>query len=159
MDNQLTEKIKLLSKSLAPGLIEIERQFHRYPELSGKETMTTASIRAWLKEEGIAEQHLDIPTGLVGVISGTSGQALARQKARLSLFARIIDALPIEEQTGLPFASEVKVVNACLWPRFPCSRTPGAGMILSRIREELPGPFKLFFQPQRRNTFRSPAVD
>jgi amidohydrolase len=148
MGDQLTDKIKSLSEALAPRMTEIRRQLHRFPELSGKEIVTTDRIRTWLKEEGITEQHLDIPTGVVGIVLGNSKELA--ETPTIAIRADI-DALPVEEQTGLPFASEVKGIMHACGHDFNAAALIGAGIILSRIREELPGNVKLFFQPAEEN--------
>lgn len=140
MSDRLTARIKSLAESLALRMTEMRRELHRFPELSGQETRTTATIRAWLKEEGIPEQRLDLPTGVVGIVTGASVAPVVAVRAD-------IDALPVAEQTGLPFASEVDGVMHACGHDFHAAAVLGAGMILARIREEIPGCVKLFFQP------------
>ena len=82
-------------------IIRLRREFHRHPELSFEETETTRRIASVLDEWGIPYQiNEEKHTGLVARISGAHpGKAVALRAD--------IDALPVTEKTGLPFASEV----------------------------------------------------
>jgi amidohydrolase len=152
MNDQLSQKIQALAQALAPQMVEMRRQLHRFPELSEQEEMTTARIRGWLREAGIAELPLPLKTGLVGVIAGSAaGKDPATGKVPVIAIRADIDALPIEEETGLAFASEVKGVMHACGHDFHAAAVVGAGMILARLREEFPGEARLFFQPAEEN--------
>lgn len=95
-------------ESLNKRLINIRRDLHEHPELSGEEYETTNKIRRWLEEEGITV--LDVPklqTGVIAEIKGDKSGPVIAVRAD-------IDALPIEEKTNLPFASRNSgVMHAC----------------------------------------------
>ncbi|MED1700860.1 M20/M25/M40 family metallo-hydrolase, partial [Brevibacillus agri] len=81
-------------------LIAIRRQLHQYPEVAYEEYETTRSIRDWLTEAGIRLVELPLETGVVAEVGGQNGGPVIALRAD-------IDALPIQEQTGLPYASAV----------------------------------------------------
>jgi amidohydrolase len=91
--------------SFGQQLIDWRRELHRYPELSGQEVETTARIRRWLGDAGIAVLPYDIPTGVIAEIGRGSKQIALRAD---------IDALPIDERSGVDFSSQrAGVMHAC----------------------------------------------
>ncbi|MBP2113730.1 metal-dependent amidase/aminoacylase/carboxypeptidase family protein [Paenibacillus silagei] len=86
-------------EALAARLTEVRRNLHREPELSNQEYRTTEKLRKWLTEAGIRVLDLPLKTGLIAEVGQGDGSIVAIRCD--------IDALPIEEQTGLPFASEI----------------------------------------------------
>src|SRR6266540_559283 len=73
---------------------------HRHPELSGHETETAAKLAAALRETGYEVTTGVARTGIVGVLkNGTGPTVMLRTE---------LDALPVTENTGLPFASTVR---------------------------------------------------
>ena len=84
------------------------QDLHRHPELALKEHRTSAVIQQRLKEFGVDEVHAGIAqTGVVGVIRGSAAGPGIGLRADM-------DALPIHEETGLPYASETPgVMHAC----------------------------------------------
>ena len=93
--------------AIAPELIAVRRRIHANPELAFQETATSDLVAGLLAEWGY-EVHRGLgKTGVVGVLRQGDG---AR---RIGLRADM-DALPIEEATGLPYASAVpKTMHAC----------------------------------------------
>lgn len=91
--------------------IEFRRHLHRYPELSFEEHRTAAFIAEQLNAAGIACR----PVAATGVLATITGRRTTTQTARRAIVLRAdIDALPIEERTGLPYASEHRgVMHAC----------------------------------------------
>ena len=85
-------------EALAPEMRAIRRDIHRHPELAYEEKRTAGIVAARLREWGI-ETHEGIGgTGVVGVLSaGASTRAIGLRAD--------MDALPIREATGLPYAS------------------------------------------------------
>ena len=91
--------------SFEQQLISWRRELHQNPELSGQEVETTTRLRQWLTNAGITPQPYDLSTGLVAEIG--SGNKLIALRAD-------IDALPIEERSGVPFSSQrAGVMHAC----------------------------------------------
>ena len=89
-------------------LIELRRAIHRQPELSFHEHATAERLAAALREIGIADVRRVATTGVVARIPGRD------RRAPVVAVRGDIDALPIQEATGLPFASEARgVMHAC----------------------------------------------
>lgn len=86
-------------EALAARLVEVRRNLHREPELSNEEFRTTEKLRGWLSEAGIRILELPLKTGLIAEVGQGSDSIVAIRCD--------IDALPIEEQTGLPYASTI----------------------------------------------------
>jgi amidohydrolase len=99
---------ELFPQALRRTLVELRRDLHRHPELSGKEERTAATLQAALSQVAPARLERMAGTGVVARIRG-------RDPARAPVAVRgDIDALPIAEETGLPFASEHPgVMHAC----------------------------------------------
>lgn len=133
--------IKELAKKYDGYIIEQRRHFHKHPELSMQEVNTTADIVAQLKSiDGIEVQTFEGLTGCVGILKGA-------KPGKTVVLRADIDALPVHEKTGLPFASQNEgKMHAC---GHDChiSMQLGAAKILSELRNELPGTVKFFFQP------------
>lgn len=91
--------------------IHFRRHLHRHPELSFEEHRTAAFIAEALTEAGIAFE----PIARTGILARIEGTRTTPETARRALILRAdIDALPIEEQTGLSYASENRgVMHAC----------------------------------------------
>lgn len=79
-------------------LVRLRRHFHKYPELALKEFKTSAFIREYLEGLGY-EITLAAPTGLLAELPAL------KEKEKLVILRAEMDGLPIEEQTGLPYAS------------------------------------------------------
>ncbi|HEX6573533.1 MAG TPA: amidohydrolase, partial [Gemmatimonadaceae bacterium] len=76
------------------------RDLHQSPELSGRETQTAAKLAAELKQLGFEVTSGVGGTGIVGVLKNGAGPAV--------MLRTELDALPVEEKTGLPYASRVR---------------------------------------------------
>jgi amidohydrolase len=95
------------SEEAAARLTALRRDLHRNPELSWKEEKTAARLEAELKSLGATDIRRVVGTGVVGRIPG-------RSKGRTVAIRGDIDALPIEEATGLHFASSNSgIMHAC----------------------------------------------
>lgn len=86
-----------------PKLDALYLELHRNPELSMKEQKTAARLAAELKASGYEVTTGVGGTGVVGVLRNGAGPTV--------LLRTELDALPIEEKTGLPYASTVKTVD------------------------------------------------
>jgi metal-dependent amidase/aminoacylase/carboxypeptidase family protein len=115
--------------SFEQQLISWRRELHQNPELSLQEVATTARIRDWLQSGGLTLLPFDLKTGLVAEVG--SGDKVIALRAD-------IDALPIEEATGLPYRSQNEgVMHAC--GRYSHQRDAGAALLLKEREAELPG--------------------
>ena len=137
----MLEHIKQLATTLEPRLLEIRRHFHSHPELSGQEYQTAAYVAGVLSSLGLQVQEAIGKVGVVGELGRTpdSDQFLAIRTD--------MDALPIQEKTGLAYSSRnAGVMHAC---GHDLHTTIGLGtaMILSQLPEPLGGPVRFLFQP------------
>ncbi len=90
-----------------PELVRLRRRVHAHPELSWHESRTTQLLHDVLAAAGIPAQVLPGGTGLVAEIDGGKPGPVIGLRADL-------DALPVAEASGLPFASTVRgVAHAC----------------------------------------------
>ena len=121
-------------------MIAIRRHIHRHPELSNKEYKTTEFIREKLTEYGVEIAEIGMKTGVVAVIrGGKPGKTVAIRED--------IDALPMKEITGLPFASENDGACHSCGHDIHTTVLLYCAKVLSEIREELAGTVMLIFQP------------
>lgn len=137
----MLSRIKDLAANLAPRLIEIRRHLHSHPELSGQEYQTAAYVAGVLSSCGIHVQELVGKTGVVGELAGSD------EDRRLLAIRTDMDALPMQERTGLEFAShQPGMMHAC---GHDVHTTVGLGtaMILSQLGYPLPGKIRFLFQP------------
>lgn len=126
--------------SLQPQLVAMRRELHRFPELSNEEYETTFRIRAWLTEAGIRLLDLNLPTGVLAEVKG------ARPGPTILLRADI-DALPVNEESGLPFASEHPGKMHACGHDFHTVSMIGATKLLQEHADELDGTVRILFQP------------
>ncbi|MGG1599505.1 amidohydrolase [Paenibacillus naphthalenovorans] len=122
-------------------IVDIRRHLHQYPELSHEEFETTAYIRKLLEDAGIriAAQYT-LKTGLIAEVGGLQGGPVIALRAD-------IDALPIQEDTGLPFASRIPGKMHACGHDFHTAVILGAAFLLKEKEHELPGTVRLVFQP------------
>ena len=129
----------------------MRRELHRYPEVSGEEVETTKRIRAWLSESGVPLLELNLPTGVLAEIRG------GRPGPTILLRADI-DALPVQEETGLPFASTIAgKMHACGHDYHTASMI-GAAILLQEQAAELAGTVRVLFQPAEETAVGARAV-
>ena len=84
----------------ADELTAIRRDFHQHPEIGFEEVRTSGIVADLLRSWGVDEVHTGIgKTGVVGIIKGKSEGRTIGLRADM-------DALPMEEQTNLPYASK-----------------------------------------------------
>lgn len=121
-------------------LVEIRRHLHQNPELSHEEFQTTEAIRAWLSEAGIRIADFPLKTGLVAEVGG-------RQAGPIIALRADIDALPIHEETGLPYASKTAGKMHACGHDFHTAAILGAALLLKQQEDELRGTVRIIFQP------------
>ncbi len=120
---------------------DIRRHLHRHPELAFAEFATARCIAGHLEKLGIPCREQVGRTGIVASIGSSAPDAPC-----VALRADM-DALPITEQTGLPFASETPgVMHACGHDGH-VAMLLGAAALLKEKEAELPGRVVLIFQP------------
>ena len=125
------------AKALFPKMQKIRRDIHQNPELSFQEYETCKYIQDQLDELGISNKVIG-KTGVVATIGNGSRCVGLRAD---------IDALPIQEETGLEFASKNDGVMHACGHDMHTTMLLGAAEILKNMESELKGIVKLIFQP------------
>jgi amidohydrolase len=127
------------SPELMARVTELRRAIHRHPELGMEEERTSALVESELDRLGIEHRRV-AKTGVVGVIRGG-------RPGRVVALRADMDALPLTEKTGLPYASEVPgKMHACGHDAHTAMLL-GAASAIGAMRADLPGTFVLLFQP------------
>ncbi len=130
--------ITVAAKSVHQEVVRWRQDLHRIPEIGFDLEQTSAYVQARLAEMNIFYTTA-AKTGVIGLIEGGSpGPTLALRAD--------MDALPIKEETGLPFASENENMHACGHDAHTAMLL-GTAKILSAISKNLKGSVKLLFQP------------
>lgn len=133
---------------LKAKVIDWRRDFHQHPELSNREERTSAKVAEQLRALGLKPTTGIAHHGVVAIIKG------GRPGPRIALRADM-DALPVTEQTGLPFASKatstyrgepVGVMHACGHDAHTATLL-GVADALVKMQASLPGEVMLIFQP------------
>jgi amidohydrolase len=133
---------------LRPELLALRRELHRHPELAYAETRTAARVASFL--EGSA---LELREG----VGGTGVLATVRGEGARTVLLRVdLDALPIQEQTESPYASQVPgLMHAC---GHDGHTAMGAGAARILARRRLPGSVRVLFQPAEEGEGGAQAV-
>ena len=132
--------IQQAARAAEPRLIEIRRDLHAHPELGFEEVRTAGVVAAELARLGIPHRTGVGRTGVVGTIQG------GRPGPTLAIRADM-DALPIHEQTGLPFASQVNGKMHACGHDIHTSTLLGVAAVLHGMAPQLAGTVRLLFQP------------
>ncbi len=132
--------IRARAHEISDEMLSWRRDFHAHPELSNNEFRTTEKIVELLKSFGCDSVERPLPTGAVAIIKGAKPGKCVAIRAD-------IDALPVKEETGLPFASQNDgVMHACGHDTH-ISMLLATAKVLCGMRDQLPGTVKLIFQP------------
>lgn len=145
---ELKACIEIAVQSRIDWLTELYKAFHAQPELSGQEVQTAAKVSEVLTDSGFTVTTGIGGHGVVGIIDNGSGPTL--------LLRADMDALPVTEATGLPFASQVAVLNekggkvdvmhAC-GHDFHTTCLLGAASVLSELKDCWSGRLMVIAQP------------
>lgn len=127
-------------EKLKQSLTEWFEWFHSYPELSYEEYATTDKIREILTQAGVKILPYELETGLVAVVEG-EGQGPV-QALRCD-----IDALPVKEQTSLPYISKCEGKMHACGHDFHITVGIGCAILLNEQKSNLAGTVKILFQP------------
>ena len=134
----MNTNINQLAKMVTKDMIGWRRHIHAHPELSGKEKETQKMIIGVLDALGIEHKDNVYGYAVIGTIHG------GHEGPNIALRADM-DALPIVETTGLPFASqETGIMHACGHDSHVAILL-GTASILQSIRDELHGTVTLVF--------------
>jgi hippurate hydrolase len=135
-------------EELLPGLRDVYRDIHSHPELSMQERRTAGLAAAHLTDAGFAVTTDVGRTGVVGLLGNGDGPTV--------MLRADMDALPVKEATGLPYAStatatdadgnQVPVMHAC-GHDMHVTWLIGATSLLARARDAWQGSVLAIFQP------------
>lgn len=129
----------VLGSQAIDQLLEIRRHLHAHPELSGAEHHTAALVAGELRRLGWRVQEGVGRTGVVAELGTSNGPAIG---LRVDM-----DALPIEECTGLSFASTSPGLMHACGHDIHTAVGLGVAMLLAPLAEQLSGTVRLIFQP------------
>ncbi len=132
----------LIDDDIAKRMIALRRDLHRRPELSNDEHETQKTIRARLEAAGFSGIQDIAGTGLMLDIVGAGGPSNRKVAIRAD-----IDALPIEETSGVPFTSEKPgLMHACGHDAHT-SMVYATALALAKNKDRFRGTVRLIFQP------------
>ena len=141
-------RINTEAAKVEPQIVEIRHDIHQHPELSNREERTSALVAAYLRQLGLDVKTGVAHYGVVAILKGGKPGPVIAVRADM-------DALPVTEQTSLPFKStvrttylgqEVGVMHAC-GHDMHTSMLLGVAAILTAMRADIPGTIKFIFQP------------
>ncbi len=130
------------------SIVEHRHQIHQHPELGNREFKTAKRVAAHLESLGIEVRTGIAHTGVLGILRGGKPGSVVAVRADM-------DALPVTEQTDLPFKSTVRtvyndldvgVMHAC-GHDIHTSVLMGVAAVLADLRDEIPGTVVFIFQP------------
>ncbi len=131
------------ARDLYDRVVELRRRFHMNPELAMEELQTAAHVTQVLRSEGMEVRTGVGKTGVVGLLRGRRPGPTVALRADM-------DALPMTEETGAPYASKVSErMHACGHDAHTANLL-GVSMLLNQITkggERLAGNIKFLFQP------------
>ncbi len=137
-------KILKLSDQVEAEVIRIRRDIHKHPELSFKEERTARIVADRLRLMGVKVIEGIAGNGVMGIIEGRSAGKTVALRADM-------DALPLQENSGLAFESvNPGVMHAC-GHDFHTANLLGVTHILSNLHQEWDGTLKLIFQTGEEN--------
>lgn len=147
----LNSRIIQLTDEIEEKMIAWRRDIHQHPELGNQEYRTSTKVAEHLRAVGVDEvyEHLCGATGVMGIIHGAKPGPTVGIRCDM-------DALPVKETTGLPFAS----METCTWGdqgtvpvMHACGHDTHVAMlmavaeVIAALKEELVGKVMLIFQP------------
>jgi len=147
-DAALSRAVDTQATAVEARVLALRRDLHRNPELSNREFRTSQLVAQELEQLGLEVRTGVAHTGVVGVLRGSLPGPVVALRADM-------DALPVTEETGLPFAStaraewlgrEVGVMHACGHDAHTAMLL-GAAHVLAGVRDRLPGTVVFVFQP------------
>ena len=128
------------AEALYDDVVAWRRDFHMYPELAFEEVRTAGIVADALDAMGLEVQRGVGKTGVVGILEGSS-------EGKTVLWRADMDALPVEEENDVPYASTVAgKMHACGHDAHTAIGL-GIARLLATHRDALSGRIKFVFQP------------
>lgn len=138
-------------KVLEQKLTDFFEELHSHPELSYEEYETTERIKRELHAVGIEILQTPLKTGVVAIIRGA-------QPGKTYGLRCDIDALPIMEETELPYKSEIPGKMHACGHDFHTAAVLGTALLLQERKEKLHGNVKILFQPAEESSHGAETV-
>lgn len=138
-------------KALEQKLTGFFEELHMHPELSYEEYETTERIKRELAAAGIEILQIPLKTGVAAIVRG------AKPGKNYGLRCDI-DALPIAEETDLPYKSKTPGKMHACGHDFHTAAVFGAALLLQERKEELQGNVKILFQPAEESSHGAETV-
>ncbi len=143
--------VKDLVEKYHDDVVRVRRHLHKHPELSEKEYETCKYLCAELEKCGIPYEVTPSGRSIVATVKGD-------HPGRTICLRGDIDALPIEEATGLPFSSVNKgIMHACGHDAHGAMAL-GTAMVLNSMKDRLHGSAKIVFQEAEETMFGAQHV-
>lgn len=137
-----------MSAEIYEDLVSWRRHFHMHPELGFEEYETSSKIKEFLSKEGIPYTE-SAGTGICAIIKGGAAEG---EKVRTIALRADIDALPLDDRKSCEYSSKIKGrMHACGHDAH-MTILMGAARILNKIKDNLNGNVKLFFEPAEETT-------
>ncbi|MCV9389168.1 M20 metallopeptidase family protein [Reichenbachiella ulvae] len=145
------DAIQIQTNAIFDSLVAVRHHLHRHPELSTKEKETSAYIEQYLLDLGL-EVHSGIGGhGVVGILKGANpGKKIA--------WRADIDALPIQENNNLDFASVNEGVSHQCGHDVHTTIALGMAQVLTSQKEQINGSIYFIFQPSEENFMGAKAM-
>ena len=138
--SSMVREIKAAAAELYPAVVALRQKIHQYPELAFEEHETARLVQSTLSPLGLGLETGIAKTGVVATLKGGRPGPTVLLRADM-------DALPIQEETGVRYASSRDgVMHACGHDVHTASLL-GAAMILHRLRAHIAGTVRMVFQP------------
>ncbi|MGL4866181.1 M20 metallopeptidase family protein [Cetobacterium sp.] len=165
MKKKFLEDIEKIIDKHINEIIEFRRDIHKYPELGNFEFRTAAKIAEKLEKLPLETKTKISGEGIISCLYGN-------KTGKTILFRGDMDALPMNENSGLKFASQVPNVMHSCGHDIHLTIVLGTAIVLSEIKDKLSGNIKFMFQPAeecspiggakgmiKRGVLESPKVD
>jgi amidohydrolase len=136
----IAKDLRDAAEARMPEWVALRREFHRHPELSGQEKHTAERITAYLRKLGYQTQDNVAGHGVVALLEGAL-------PGKTALVRADIDALPIQEQSGVPFASENPGAMHACGHDIHMTVALGVAAVLAGRKRDFTGQVKFVFQP------------
>jgi amidohydrolase len=135
----VTDPLIAAAKRAWPLCVKLRRDIHKHPELSTHEFATAQRVRKALSSSGVSSRLCCGATGVAAVIKNGKGKTVVLRAD--------LDALPITENTGLPYSSVNKGVMHACGHDMHAACLVGAARVLQELRAQWRGTVVLLFQP------------